>query len=168
MDVFILPGDTDASEPMLPQPPLHRCIFPLASRRPTFNSLSNPARVGIPFTNDHKSDKLDLLLCSGQNVIDAVKNSDATSSLQMAQNMLRWGHLCPTAPDTLPLHPGVEDDVFVVEDMPHIFAVGNQPTFDAIQWKNTQIFTIPKFSETGTAIVMNSELELVPLTFQLL
>ncbi|CAL8109183.1 unnamed protein product [Orchesella dallaii] len=168
MDVFILPGENDPSEPMLPQVPLHRCVFPQSSRRPTFTTLPNPGRIEIPMNEAKGGTKLDILLSSGQNVKDAVRNCETTSPLEMAQKLLRWGHLCPTAPDTIPLHPGVPEDVFVVDNMPHIFAVGNQPSFDSMEWKNTKIFTIPKFSETGLVVLLNSELEIVPIRFQVL
>ncbi|ODN00967.1 DNA polymerase delta small subunit [Orchesella cincta] len=168
MDVFILPGENDPSEPMLPQVPLHRCVFPQSSRRPTFRALPNPGRVEIPMSATKGSPKLDIILSSGQNVKDALRNSETTSALEMSQKLLRWGHLCPTAPDTIPLHPGVPEDVFVIENMPHIFAVGNQTAFDSMDWKNTKIFTIPKFSETGMAVLLNSDLEVMPLRFQVL
>jgi len=167
MDVLILPSENDPSKPMLPQAPFHRCVLPRVSRRPTFKALSNPARVEVPITNDKKSIGLDIILSSGQNVTDAIRNSEATSPLDMAQNLLRWGHLCPTAPDTLPLHPGVEDEVFFVDTFPHLFVVGNQETFEAVEWMNTKIFTLPKFSETGTAVLLTSDLELVPLNFKI-
>lgn len=168
MDVFILPGERDPSESMLPQVPLHRCVFPLSSCRSTFTSMTNPARVEIPFSNDKQHPQLDILLSSGQNVNDALRNSEVTSPLEMAQNLLRWGHICPTAPDTLPLHPGVDDDAFVIKSLPDVFAVGNQPSFDAMEWKNTKIFTIPKFSETGTVVLMNSDMNFLPMSFKVL
>lgn len=168
MDVFILPGERDPTEPMLPQIPLHRCVFPRASRRPTFTMLTNPARLEVPFTEKNKGPKLDILLSSGQNVIDVMRNSEISSPVEAAQHLLRWGHVCPTAPDTLPLHPGVKDDVFVLKSMPDIFAIGNQDSFDTLEWKNTKIFSIPKFSETATVVLVNNELSFVPVSFKVL
>lgn len=42
---------------------------------------------------------------------------------------LRWGHLVPTAPDTLTTYPFVDNDPFVVRQVPHVFFAGNQPEF---------------------------------------
>lgn len=162
----MLPGENDPTEPMLPQVPLHRCIFPSVSRRSTFKALTNPARVEIPVSAASKSPRVDVLLSGGQNLKDALRNSDVGSPIEMAVNLLRWGHICPTAPDTLPLHPGVKDDVFVVEQSPDVFAIGNQERFEAVECKGTKIVTIPSFSETGSVVLMDEEMNFHPITFK--
>lgn len=45
------------------------------------------------------------------------------------QLSLAWGHLVPTAPDTLTTYPFVDRDPFVVTQPPHVYFVGNQPSF---------------------------------------
>lgn len=163
-----MPGQHDAAEPMFPQPPIHRCILPLASRRTSFHSLSNPVQVQVPITTAKEKPALDLILCGGQNVVDAMKNTDIKSPLEMANSILRWGHLCPTAPDTLTLHPGVEDDAFVLQSLPNLFIVGGQRKFAVREWKQTCIVTLPKFSETGLAVIYDKSMNFVPLNVKLL
>lgn len=168
MNVLILPGENDPSQPMFPQAPIHNCLFPMTSRRPTFRTLSNPSRISMPISDKKDSIELDIILSSGQIVQDIIRNSETSSPLEVAENILRWGHLCPTAPDTLPLHPGVEDDVFVMDSLPHVFAVGSQETFEGTDWMGTKIIAVPKFSESGTAVLLTREMDLLPLNFKLL
>jgi len=57
----------------------------------------------------------------------------AAARLDSAVATLRWGHLAPTAPDTLACQPGA-DDPFVLAGradsaLPHVYFVGNQPAF---------------------------------------
>ena len=149
---------------MLPQPPLHRCLLPRSSRCSTFQSLSNPCRVKLGYP---KGQKLDVILNAGENVTDALRNSSLECPLEMSQRLLQWGHVCPTAPDTLPLHPGCNDDAFIIQDqLPHMFIVGNQPKFDQREWSGTRIVALPKFSETNTAVVLTKDMEFVELNFR--
>ena len=43
--------------------------------------------------------------------------------------MLRWGHLAPTAPDTLATYPFSDQDPFILDAAPHVLFAGNQPEF---------------------------------------
>lgn len=52
------------------------------------------------------------------------------SRLQLLSRVLEWGHLAPTAPDTLATYPFSDDDPFVVDTAPHVFFAGNQPKFE--------------------------------------
>ena len=43
--------------------------------------------------------------------------------------LLRWRHLAPTAPDTLPAIPLSEADPFIMTASPAVFFVGCQPSY---------------------------------------
>ena len=43
--------------------------------------------------------------------------------------LLRWRHLAPTAPDTLPAIPLSEADPFIMTVSPAVFFVGCQPSY---------------------------------------
>ena len=43
--------------------------------------------------------------------------------------LLRWRHLAPTAPDTLPAIPLSEADPFILTASPAVFFVGCQPAY---------------------------------------
>jgi DNA polymerase delta subunit 2 len=42
VDVDLMPGEFDPANYTLPQQPLHKCMFPQASRYPTFQTVTNP------------------------------------------------------------------------------------------------------------------------------
>jgi hypothetical protein len=47
----------------------------------------------------------------------------------MLEAVLRWGHLVPTAPDTLTAYAFSDNDPFILADAPHVLFAGNQPAF---------------------------------------
>lgn len=51
-------------------------------------------------------------------------------TLELMENLLSYRHLAPTAPDTMATFPS-NTDPFIIEDCPHIYFTGNQPTFDS-------------------------------------
>ncbi len=90
-----MPGEHDPSNHLLPQQPFHRSMFPLARSHNTFRSVTNPydARIG----------GVRFLGCSGQNVDDIYRYSGIEDRLDILEATLKWGHIAPTAPDTLGL-----------------------------------------------------------------
>lgn len=170
MEVYILPGELDPAEPMFPQAPFHRCILPLASRRTMFHSLCNPTRIDVTVSSASKkspTSKLDIILSGGQNVINAKKNTATRNSIDTAEDILKWGHLCPTAPDTLALHPDSDEEALVLTSLPNFFIVGGQKRFKIREWKGTFIVTLPKFSDTGIAVILDKTMNFVPLNIKL-
>ncbi len=47
----------------------------------------------------------------------------------MLASVLDWGHLVPTAPDTLTAYAFADKDPFIMGDAPHVLFAGNQPGF---------------------------------------
>lgn len=82
-------------------------------------------------TNPHEFqvDGLTFLGTSGQNVEDIYKYSTREDRLKILEAVLDWGHLVPTAPDTLGSYPFAMDDPFLLDAAPHIAFAGNQPSF---------------------------------------
>ena len=76
-------------------------------------------------------DGLTFLGTSGQNVEDIYKYSNQEDRLKILESILEWGHLVPTAPDTLSSYPFALDDPFLLEDLPNVLFAGCQPTFQA-------------------------------------
>lgn len=74
---------------------------------------------------------------SGQPIEDIAKVTGATdiSSLEWLERTLLWKHMCPTAPDTLPIHPYSERDPFIIKHCPDIYFVGNAAKFETKLWK---------------------------------
>lgn len=94
----------------------------------------------------------------------------------MAKQTLVSGHLSPLAPDLLWCHPFKDEDPFILESRPHIYVIGNQPTFETSleEIKNnatssvdkTRIILLPRFSQSGTIVIVNTRtLEVIPINF---
>lgn len=82
-------------------------------------------------TNPHEFevDGVTFLGTSGQNLEDIDRYSTETERLAMLERLLQWGHLVPTAPDTLTAYSFPDHDPFVIDAAPHILFAGNQPAF---------------------------------------
>lgn len=55
--------------------------------------------------------------------------SDMEERLDIMEALLRWRHLAPTAPDTLPAIPLSEADPFILSAAPAVFFAGCQPAY---------------------------------------
>ncbi|KAI0564098.1 DNA-directed DNA polymerase [Gracilaria domingensis] len=142
--VFHMPGENDATNYLLPQQPLHRCLLPSSSRNSNFKRVPNPFACSF-------GGRL-LLATSGQNVSDFslyqaqydTEKKDETFDMKekekdfepsgervtdILESMLNNRHIAPTCPDTLGAYPFYEMDPFIVENTPHIFVTGNQKEF---------------------------------------
>ncbi|KAG1651356.1 DNA polymerase delta subunit 2 [Nymphon striatum] len=93
VDVDLMPGEFDPANHMLPQQPLHTCMFPQASSYSTFHSVTNPYDASI--------DGVRFMGCSGQNVKDIHSYSNLDDPLEILEKTMNWGHMVPTAPDTI-------------------------------------------------------------------
>ncbi|KAJ8448137.1 hypothetical protein Cgig2_031861 [Carnegiea gigantea] len=147
----LMPGANDPANFSLPQQSLNRCLFPGSSVYNTFRSCTNPHFFEL--------DNIRFLGTSGQNIEDLEKYSEAKDKLEFMERTLRWRHIAPTAPNTLGCYPFTDRDPFVLESCPHVYFVGNQDKYesrliDGPEGQVTQLICIPKFSETGVAVVV--------------
>ena len=112
-----------------------------------------------------------ILGTSGQNLEDIMKNSNISDPLEALECLARWSHLAPTCPDTLGCFPFDGKDPFVMETLPHVLFVGNQPKFaqktlKLDDKKEILLVTLPKFSSSSTIILLNLQsLHCQPLVF---
>ncbi len=207
LPIDVMPGKTDPAVQNLPQQPLHPCLLPVSSRFSSLSLVTNPydCRIGESSTGCR------VIGHSGQPVSDIVRQTDfstlnndsmatedkspsetaaaaAHSSLQALKMTLQWGHIAPTAPDTLPCYPLTDSDPFIMPSVsskendkasltddnntPHILFAGNQPCFasELIEKASyrTLLLCIPSFRETGTAVLVNIRtLEASTINFQI-
>jgi DNA polymerase delta subunit 2 len=123
-----------------------------------------------------------LLGTDGRNIPGLVPktNNHKNTVLDALQNIVTFGHVCPSAPDSVPAVPS--GDPFVLDTnhdtkvLPDILFAGNAPTFasrlvvidnddpkenndneDLNQTppKYCRLIAIPKFEETGQAVLVN-------------
>jgi DNA polymerase delta subunit 2 len=93
------------------------------------------------------------------------------TELEALEQTLRWAHLCPTGPDRLGMVP-TEDPMVMDKTTPHLYFCGNCEEGFATKLINngddtekmTRLVCIPKFSQTGEAVLVN----LVSLDVELL
>jgi len=158
-----MPGESDCANQTLPQQPLNRCLLPKSSKLSTLHCVSNPYEFQL---ND-----VNFLGHSGQSVDNIVKHMDV-DRLDLLERLLRWRHICPTAPDLLFGFPSTVDP-FVIEQTPHVFFVGNQPEFATKQIKGNsgemvRLILLPAFSTSHTIVILNLDtLDCQPISFHL-
>jgi len=152
VDVDIMPGEFDPANHMLPQQPFHRCMLAKSSKYSTLHGVTNPydALVG----------NVRVLGTSGQNIDDICRCSHLTDRLKILEKTLEWGHIAPTAPDTLGSFPFYDKDPYIIDDFPQVYFAGNQPKFSTSFYKSSggqpvRIITIPSFLETSTCVLVN-------------
>ncbi|KAJ3655302.1 hypothetical protein Zmor_014437 [Zophobas morio] len=164
IDVDVMPGTHDPSNHILPQKPMHYCMFPEASVYKSVNQVSNPYYYSVG--------GIKILGTSGQPVDDITKFSEITDPLEGLEYCLKWNHIAPTAPDTLGCFPFYESDPFIIDDCPHVFFAGNQKEFSSRECigedgQKVTLISVPKFSETLQACILDlKSLHCHPITFQ--
>lgn len=97
------------------------------------------------------------------------KERDGDRSLRLLRETLMWGHLCPTAPDTLPCHPFSNGDPFILSETPDLLFAGNQPAFatdlyysspdsaasSLAKSKPVRLVCVPAFVHSGLAVLVD-------------
>ncbi|PIK51870.1 putative DNA polymerase delta subunit 2 [Apostichopus japonicus] len=150
--VDIMPGEFDPTNGILPQQPLHKCMFPKANAYPTLNCVTNPYEADIAGCR--------VIGTSGQPVTDIYQFTTNEDRLEILEETLKTGHIAPTAPDTLPCYPFLKEDPFILSEMPHIYFAGNQTKFQSKLWEDESgqkclLLTIPRFSQTQAGVLLN-------------
>jgi len=159
----IMPGTQDPANLSLPQQPLHPCMCGDAGKLDTLHRVYNPHNFTV--------DGVEFLGTSGQNIDDMYRFSSEEDRLRLLELSLTWGHMVPTAPDTLPCFPFSDKDPFIIQSCPHVYFVGNQPEYSQklVQCRegtSTRLITVPSFARTGTVVLVNARtLKCHPITF---
>ena len=148
--VDVMPGAMDPANFTMPQQPLHPCLFQHSARFSTLNLATNPYEMkigdrvflghsGQPVSDmllqvmDPNSDgggdgdepaldAMDVACSSDSDVV--VVTEDKSPVLDVLESSLRWGHIAPTAPDSLPCYPYLKEDPFVMEGLPDVLFSG--------------------------------------------
>jgi len=145
-----MPGADDPTNFTMPQQPFHQCLLPRAARYSTLKRVTNPYEAYIgrrmflgasgqilddlkKYTTPSKSFKVergngDAMEVDEQQQQQAGNSSSGSSAwgLELMQQLLKWRHMAPTAPDTLPCYPFCDIDPFVLRECPHVFFCANQ------------------------------------------
>lgn len=164
IEVDLMPGEFDPSNHMLPQQPFHHCMFPKSAVNRTFNGVPNPYQFEI-------EGRL-ILGTSGQNVDDMRKYSTVEDPIECLKNSLKWSHIAPTCPDTLPCYPYFEEDPFIIDQCPNVyFCAQNEANFKTEIFKSRRMkktmfilitFFCCRFERPGYATVYHSFVPKIP------
>jgi DNA polymerase delta subunit 2 len=107
---------------------------------------------------------------SGQTINDLREYSSEKNTLDLMECTLKWGHIAPTAPDTLNCYPFNDTDPFILHNTPHVYFIGNQEKFETRFIKQGKIqvrlISLPSFVESGLIVLVNLKtLDVHPVHF---
>ena len=154
-NVVFLPGVGDPTNYFHPIQPIHRSLLPKAGRYDSLSLSSSPASFSLGGVS--------LLGESGAALSDArkyvaVPDSGDDNPAALLADILSYGHIAPTAPETLPAYPYKTSDPFVVTTPPALAFAGSQPTFGSspapFNSGSTSCLSIPSFATTHTAVIV--------------
>jgi len=82
------------------------------------------------------------------------------TELEALEKTLRWGHICPTGPSSVPCQPHSISDPMVLDCQPDLYFCGNSSQFDTTlleeeEGEKIRLVCVPKFAETGEAVLVN-------------
>ncbi|MHA1581036.1 MAG: metallophosphoesterase [Candidatus Baldrarchaeia archaeon] len=114
IEVIVIPGETDATLPILPQPPITRNIEKIVKMY-NVKVLGNPALIKIH--------NISVLLFHGLGTEKLMEKINLKTPIDLAKFLLKSRHLCPSY-GTTPLipHPG---DLLTISSVPDIFHLGH-------------------------------------------
>lgn len=172
LDVVLIPGELDPTNSTLPQQPINKIMLPQASTHigSSLQLATNPTFITAADCS--------IFATSGQTIDDIIHyvniepvditgistDSVEVDPLDVVECTLKWGHVAPTAPDTLWTYPFSDKDPFILRDCPDIYAIGNRTKFDHRNLRQAQteeartctLVSIPSFFETGDLILLNT------------
>jgi DNA polymerase delta subunit 2 len=158
--VDVVPGQNDPTTANWPQRPLHSALLPRSSA--SSNLVRRTPNPYAAVHNDHV-----VMGADGRNVADLTRrflkkedNDDAwvpLYELEALQSSLKWSHICPTGPDSIPTVPHAESDPMCMTQAPSVYFCGNAHAFDTAISNGTRLVCVPEFATTGQAILVNLE-----------
>jgi DNA polymerase delta subunit 2 len=81
------------------------------------------------------------------------------NTIHAMEVLMKAGHICPTAPDTLACAPFCEQDPFVITNRMEYVCCGDAPGFASRRSdsEGSLFFTIPRFSNQHEVVVLSTE-----------
>ena len=156
--VDLIPGVDDPTTANWPQRPLHSSLLKYSGSfldKGLLSRTPNPFACGLG--------KKYVIGTDGRNVSDLQKylatREKTFTPLEALRESLRWQHVCPTGPSSVPTVPHGETDPMVLVNTPHLYFAGNCESFatELVEQGDmeTRLVTVPKFAETGEVVLVN-------------
>jgi DNA polymerase delta subunit 2 len=184
--IDIMPGQDDPASANWPQRPLHRSLLKqtdrycsnMVNRTPNpysavYGSGKQQLVVGTDGANVQDLSRSLLLTTTNDNDAMDVEDSKTAaaststfqtlSELQALERTFTAGHICPTGPDSVPTIPHPTQDPMVLTVTPDVYFSGNCSKFATKTVTTVQsqpkkrLLCLPKFGETGEAVLVNME-----------
>jgi DNA polymerase delta subunit 2 len=171
--VDYIPGWHDPTNANWPQRPIHSCLLPNScSFVDLFQRSTNPYESVVGGERVLGSDGLNVTdlrryLTDGDNSNES-GDAKAVSTIEALKQTLKYGHIAPTGPDSLPMFPSSESDPFVLSKRPSVYFSGNSEKFetalvasngadaaDEDAKNNTRLVCVPSFALTGEVVLVN-------------
>jgi DNA polymerase delta subunit 2 len=157
INVDVMPGPDDNSSSYFPDVQINPIMLPESCNNSQLNLVSNPYKFSNKTIN---GEKVIYLGTSGQNIDNIKKYSKLENTLHIMQKTLEWGHLSPSAPDTLRTYPFIERDPLIFKEIPNVYFVGNQAKFESeVRYYNgvpLRLISIPKFSKSFSIVLLDT------------
>ena len=168
--VDILPGKYDPTNANFPYRNFHSCLFPSVTKN--YGGMIHLA--GNPYCCD--LDDVGFLGTDGSNIlnfmrftnssIDESNDDDAKltslSPMQALEYTLKYNLIAPTAPDTIPTFPFLnneEGDPLVMECMPNVYFIGNCAEYQTktVEMNDDvcRLICVPDFSKSGQIVLVD-------------
>ncbi|CAO1624826.1 unnamed protein product [Sympodiomycopsis kandeliae] len=158
LPIILQPGASDPCSTALPQQPLHPAILPGIT---TWSGDSSAGGIQL-YTNPSylQFNSCNILSHSGQSIDDLSKYTTSTTTrLQLAKNLLKFSLIAPTCPDTLSCYPFTDSDPFIIDQVPDVLCIGNQPNFETDVYhedgKKVRVLLLSTFAKTGEVALLN-------------
>jgi DNA polymerase delta subunit 2 len=176
--VDFIPGLHDPTNVNWPQKPIHECLVPNANVYTNMLSRTpNPYEASIGDKIFMGSDGLNIfdLRCNlgkinENNDNDANEEAVAVNTVDALHSSLKFNHLVPTGPDTVPTFPFYKNDPFIIENVPHVYFCGNCEEFETklidvdvgsegksgkdCGISQVRLICVPSFSKTGQVVLL--------------
>jgi len=168
----ILPSDQDPTTRNWPQRPLHSSLLPHTLKGNTGSDDGKPMTRTTPNPYQAEIGGQLVLGTDGLNVRDLQKHilkpatgEDAPkklTELEALEQTLKWAHLCPTGPNSIGMVPS-GDPMAMTKQAANVYFCGNSNEGFATKLyehgdsddSKTRLVCLPKFSETGEAVLVN-------------
>ena len=159
VEVEVMPGDSDPTNCFQPQQPIHPMLLRNASRQSTLKLVTNPYEATFYAGGNSANLTGALCLMSSGQAVDDVKAQSQLDTLEAMESMLRWGLMCPTAPNSLACYPFKGVEPFVIDQLPHVYVSCNQATLAIgtakIGSSTVRTIAVPCFEKTGQLVLLN-------------
>ena len=173
-----IPGMHDPTNANWPQRPIHSCLLPNAcGYSESFGRTTNPYEGQLSVEGE--SSGVRVLGTDGLNIADLRRylatrsdesgegesdTSEPASCIDALNQTLRYGHIAPTGPSSLPTFPAYDFDPFVLKSRPDIYFAGNCHAFETRmvddncnevkEGGKTRLICVPNFALTGEVVLV--------------